>query len=334
MASQRFGCTGADLEQQGFFRSAIGATLLLDETGEPPFGCRRSASAEPTSSMPDAPTRRVHLEAWPHGAAKPFPAAAVEAVCAGRSPSRRQTRRGSRADRPPRRGRLHPPLGYDISLTRACIGPIRRHVDGVPRGPAVTAPPPLLEVVDLVKDFGAFRALDGVSLRMAPGRMHAVLGENGAGKSTLVKCVISAEIDEICALAVPAWRWRRPRRDPRARPLASPRRWRLPHIGRRPRDAARPRAPRGRGVRSFTPRSARRSLETGRPPDRGARTVCPDRRLPDLLGSPISAYSDSRNDAHHAGMLSSVRTQFMTPKMSMPAASNASGAKARAAPTM
>ena len=51
-------------------------------------------------------------------------------------------------------------------------------------------PPPLLEVADLVKDFGAFRALDGVSLRVAPGTVHAVLGENGAGKSTLVKCMM------------------------------------------------------------------------------------------------------------------------------------------------
>src|SRR4051812_22824103 len=46
-----------------------------------------------------------------------------------------------------------------------------------------------LETYQLTKRFGRFTALDRVSLKVAPGSVHALLGENGAGKSTLVKCI-------------------------------------------------------------------------------------------------------------------------------------------------
>ena len=46
--------------------------------------------------------------------------------------------------------------------------------------------PLAIEMRDIVKMFGSFKANDGIHLQVKKGEIHAILGENGAGKSTLM----------------------------------------------------------------------------------------------------------------------------------------------------
>jgi|SRR5579871_956756 len=50
-------------------------------------------------------------------------------------------------------------------------------------------PAPLLRVAGLVKRFGAFRALDGVSFHVQPGEILGLVGPNGSGKTTCINVV-------------------------------------------------------------------------------------------------------------------------------------------------
>ena len=42
---------------------------------------------------------------------------------------------------------------------------------------------------DVVRHFGRFAALRGITADFAPGRLYVLLGENGAGKSTLLRII-------------------------------------------------------------------------------------------------------------------------------------------------
>jgi heme exporter protein A len=53
--------------------------------------------------------------------------------------------------------------------------------------PASRALTPAIELTGLRREFGDRAALDGIDLRLDPGRSLAVLGPNGSGKSTLLR---------------------------------------------------------------------------------------------------------------------------------------------------
>lgn len=71
--------------------------------------------------------------------------------------------------------------------------------EGAPSGRTLR---PNLRVEDVTVAFGAVRALDGASVDLEGGRVHAIVGQNGAGKTTLARVVAGMVRPERGSVAV------------------------------------------------------------------------------------------------------------------------------------
>jgi ABC-type multidrug transport system ATPase subunit len=56
---------------------------------------------------------------------------------------------------------------------------------------AMTHDAPPIEIRNLVRRYGRMDAVNGLSLRVEPGRCYGFFGRNGAGKTTTIKCLLN-----------------------------------------------------------------------------------------------------------------------------------------------
>ncbi len=62
--------------------------------------------------------------------------------------------------------------------------------------------PPIIEIKQLVKQFGPLRAVDNVSLTVELGQVLVIIGPSGSGKSTVLRCINHLETPTSGAIIV------------------------------------------------------------------------------------------------------------------------------------
>ena len=66
----------------------------------------------------------------------------------------------------------------------------------------------MIEILGVSKEFGKFKALDNVNIKIKKGTIHGIIGENGAGKTTLLQMlagVYDVEVGEILVDGEPVY---------------------------------------------------------------------------------------------------------------------------------